>query len=378
MARLLTVAALVLASASAASAQEPSTELMLQIGVHSEHSSGRRAGFAGDHGTDPFQSYVWANETLCWLSASGREPATIPAVGWHFRGRVLKRTGDDFLVDIEWSRLWDRGTRSDDGPKGSMQVTLRAGEPLTLDEVAPAVVGCSIVGARLEAAIVPQLRSRRLVGGGGRGGGSGGIGAGPVGAASGAGGTGTGSGSGQRVGGGAGSGSGGSGSGTTGTGAGAGGRGTGASGSGTGATQRIIPMLEAARQRFDAEVWLVHKLPSGIENVQRLTFVFGQMSTQFGFPPVEVTKDGERATVDVGGSLRIGTVGGQEKLIVSLGRTIKKKTTSMGASFKPLDIPQGSDVLSFELPSMTSKTDPSLLSHFEGHLFSVRLRVTPR
>ncbi len=182
--RLLTLAALAIASASSARAQEAATDLGLRIGIHSQQANGRFAGFAGDSGIESFESYAWANETLCLLSASVREPATIPAVGWHFRGRVVKRTGDEFLVDIEWARLWDRSTRLPNGPKGSMQVTLRTGEPLTLDEVTPAVGGCPVIGARLEAAILPQMRSRRPAGGGGgAGGGSGGAGVGGSGAA---------------------------------------------------------------------------------------------------------------------------------------------------------------------------------------------------
>jgi hypothetical protein len=48
----------------------------------------------------------------------------------------------------------------------------------------------------------------------------------------------------------------------------------------------------------------------------------------------------------------------------------------MGGSFKPVDIPAGSEVLSFELPTYSSDSD--LRSHFQGHEFSVRIRVTPK
>jgi hypothetical protein len=281
---------------------------------------GRAGGFAGDQGHEPFESYVWANESLCTCGASERELSTAPAFGWHIRGRVLKVTGNDFFVDVQWRRLWDRGVRRTDGPNGSMQVTLRAGDRLTLDEVAPLGESCGIASARLEAAIVPRFR--RGIGG-------------PVGVGSGA-----------VAGGGAGGAAGGRAWGT-------------------------------ARQ-FGAEVWLVHKLPSGTEDVQRLTLEFGRISTRFSFPPVEVTKDGQKATVDVGGVLRIATVGSEDKLTVSLGRTIKRKISSSGGSFTQCDIPGGNDVLSFELPVMTSRSDPSLASHFEGHAFSVRLRVTPK
>ena len=71
MLHLLTIAALVLARGQAAPPQDPSTEPMLEIGLHTQRSDGRRASFAGNHGIDQFQSYVWGNESLCWLSASG-------------------------------------------------------------------------------------------------------------------------------------------------------------------------------------------------------------------------------------------------------------------------------------------------------------------
>jgi hypothetical protein len=376
----LFVAALLLAGTSVARTQEQSSEPVLRIGVHSQQQDGRFAGFAGDAGIESFQSYVWANESLCMLSASDNEPSTTPAVGWHFRGRVLKRTGDDFLVDIEWARLWDKYTRLAEAPKGSLQVTLRPNEPLTLDEITPRAAGCQVIGARLEAAILPQPRSRSVVGGGGRG--AGGVGAAGA-AAGGAGAGGFATASGGRAGGGTGPGAGGRG--TTG----AGGRGAGSAGASpavTGDSARGIsiypstlpytPIPETYRQQFDAEVWLVHKLPSGNEEVQRLTLVFGRTATRFAFPPVEVVRDGEKGTVDVAGTLYIGSVRSQEKLVVHLDRTIKKRTTMVGGSFKPIDIPAGSEVLSFELP--TNSSDSDLRSHFHGHEFSVRLRVTPK
>lgn len=394
MCRLLAIAALIFACASTARAQEPPGELTLRIGIHSQQSTGRFAGFAGDSGIEPFESYAWANETLCLLSASVREPATIPAVGWVFRGRVLKRTGDEFLVDIEWARLWDHNTRLTNGPKGSMQVTLHVGEPLTLDEVTPTSGGCQVIAARLEAAILPQVRPRRLAGGGGGAGvGSGGAGGGGRGAASGAAAGGIGAGSSQRgSGGGYGGASGGGTTGTPGTSAGARaggpdlGSGAGDPGSHPVPNPDRLPFAlqpwETDRRQFDAEVWLVHKLPSGTEEVQRLTFGFGRTPTRFAFPPIEVIKDGQKGTVDVIGSLYLGSGVRQglrrTQLIVHLGRTTKKKTTTLGGSFKPVDIPAGNDVLSFVLPVTASSSDPDLQSHFEGHSFSVRLRVTPR
>jgi hypothetical protein len=350
MVRLYALAALVFAG-QPQPVQDPTAAFVLEIGLRSQQADGRAGGFAGDEGTDPFESYVWANESLCTRGASDRELSTAPAFGWHIRGRVLKVTGNDFFVDVQWRRLWDRGVRLTSGPNGSLQVTLRAGDKLTLDEVTPSESTCGIASARLEASIVPRFR--RTI-------------AGPVGVERGA-----------AAGGGAGGAGGGRGWGSSRAGAGvtAGGAGGGGGRGGAGGGYGARSGNQTSSRQFGAEVWLVHKLPSGTEDVQRLTLEFGRISTAFGFPPVEVAKDGEKATVHVGGSLRIATVGGQDKLMVSVHRTIKKNSTAGGGAVTQIDVPGGNDVLSFELPALTSKTDPTLKSHFDGHSFSVRLRV---
>lgn len=366
MGHLFAAAALVLAGAPVARTQEQSSELVLRIGVHSQQQDGRFAGFAGDAGIESFQSYVWANDTLCMLSASDNEPPATPAVGWHFRGRVLKRTGDEFQVDIEWVRLWDKYARLTEGPKGTMQVTLRPNEPLTLDEVTPRAAGCQVVGARLEAAILQQPRSRLMAGGGGGGrGGAGSVGAGGGGIGGGAGGRGFGGGSGGRSGAGTGTASGGIG----GAGGGASSRG---GGSGAAAAGSQVPS-----RQFGAEVWLVHKPPSGNEEVQRLTFTFGQTGTEFGFPPTELVKDDVKAIVEISGVLSWIMVGPEPKLLVLVGRDIRRDlrnnaVSASGGAAKTISLPGEQEVISFELPPWR---EPAALA---GHQFSVRLRVTPK
>ena len=361
MTRGLWVASFVLAGGIAAPAQEPPAALELRIGVHTQLSSGRLAGFAGDGGIDRFESYAWANESLCLLSASSREPAAPPAVGWHFRGAVLKRGNDEFLVEIEWVRLWDQFTRLTDGPKGTMQVTLRPGEPLTLDEVIPLSGACQVIAARLEAAILPQIRPRR-----GGGGGYGGVGGG-AGYGSGGGGASTGAASGAGA--------------SAGPVRGGYGRGSGGGTTTNGVPDRLsIPALSAVEtysRQFNAEAWLVHRLPNGVENVQRMTFVFGRIFTRSKFPPITVVKDGEKGTVEVGVNLAVAASNGRERLIVSLSRTIAKSNRSEGGSYMQIDIPAPGEVLSFELPWLSTK-ETTLRPHFEGHSFSIRLRVTPR
>ena len=338
MPQLLALAGLLIASGQSAAApsQAASTNLVLEIGVYTYRGSDRR-GFAGNHGLNALQSYAWGDETLCSLAASSREPSQTPGTGWHFSGRVLKRTGDDFLVDIEWSRLWDRSTRLTDPPKGSMQVTLRAGDRLSLDDVTPAVEStCQIAGARLEAAVVAWSAPVRLIGGTGSGSGArtgsaGAKGAGPI-------------------------------------------RGQGRSGSGAISSPAVADgMLVAPLQ---AEVWLVHKLPSGTEEVQRLKFAFGTTGSDFAFPPIEIGKDADKISVDVTGRLRAVVTNGQRKMLMTVNRTAKRDRAFSGGSAKIIDLPENDEVLSFELPTAPPQADPQAL--LAGHQFSLRLRVTAK
>ena len=114
-------------------------------------------------------------------------------------------------------------------------------------------------------------------------------------------------------------------------------------GSGGGTTTNGVPdrssvpalsAVETYSRQFNAEAWLVHRLPNGVENVQRMTFVFGKMLTHFKFPPITVMKDGDKGTVEVGVSLALMASTGRERLMVGLSRTIAKSNRSEGGSYK--------------------------------------------
>ena len=307
-------------------AQQTSGELALEIALRTYHVDERVRGSAGDHGVEPFQSYVWTSATLCQVAASDSEPASVPAIGWHFSGRVIERTGDEFLVSIEWRRLWFNSVRLTDGANGVMQVRMRTDRRLELDVVGPiAASSCGMAGARLEAAIVARPR----VTSGGTGGGSAGAGAIRRGGAGGA----TGGGS-------------------------------------TTSPQNAVVVRSLPNASFLAELWLIHKLPDGAEESQRYATNLGEQGAPFGFPPVSVRTDSGAVAVEVSGRITPVLIRDSAGIQLSIGRSVGR---SMGGSFTSLPLPAPGEVLSFELPSPSRSQDP-----LGDHRFSLRLRLTPK
>jgi hypothetical protein len=399
------------------------TPLTLEVAVRGYLSDGPSGSLAGDSSSDKLESYVWADQTLCGMGAGDNPPSNTPWVGWHFTGNVVSAVSGQLTVRLEWQRMWENGRRSD-GPKSGRQLTLRGGERIELDRIAPARSGaCGTVEAKLEAGV--STRPAYLIGvpggvvGGVLGGGVGGVARG----------------SGRGVPGGV--------TGEPGRGSGAGGgRGsaTGGSGSGSGAGRGMEPLQLRSRNLLfgsigtqDAEIWLVHKRPDGSEIVQQQTVRFSNSGTPFAFPPVQVAGRGGEITLDITGRLQMvsdslaryrvfqrdgdaytlysrsltaqagqgrgsgggrgGAAGGgttgagavaspadpnspSPLIIVTISRRARRANPfidTRGTTEMSLQLPKQDDVLSFELPPLQKATEDLLA----GHLFSIRLRVTP-
>lgn len=160
---------------------------VLDISLHSIRADGRSTGRAGNSGAEPFAGYASTTDTFCGMAAFSSEPVDLTGTIWKFSGEILGRDGDQFVVKISWTRLWQQGRRVGTEPGGSTQVTLHMGERLVLDSIdAPTPNACDVVTARLEAVMTTrapwQLRSgggAQSVGvGGARAGGSSGGGRG--------------------------------------------------------------------------------------------------------------------------------------------------------------------------------------------------------
>jgi hypothetical protein len=342
--------------------------LTLEIMARRITADGGVGGMAGDHGIDAFDSHVWTTSPgLCGLGASNDEPVDrAPHVGWKFSGRVLARTpgaaGDVLSVRIEWERVWDAGTRLAAGrPGGSQTVNMREDDVLVLDRVTPTTTGlCNVVEIRLEAAVTSR-RFPTMVVGAGRGAGVGARGGrgGAGGVAGGRGGAATGAVAGGR-----------------------GGTGTILRGSLASDLAELGEALRARRSAYRAEIWLVHRLPDGVERVQQQTLTFGSAGTDWSFPPVIVPRAGtargdESIGVRIEGHLT--TVLGQGTTAPHLRFTISRDVRSQeaiylsGRSATVIPMPGAGEVIAFELPPLRKEAEELL----KNHRFSLRLRVTP-
>jgi hypothetical protein len=167
--------------------------------------------------------------------------------------------------------------------------------------------------------------------------------------------------------------------------------------------------LSTVSGSYDAEVWLVHKMPNGNEAVQQQSIRFGTAAREFAFPPVQVEgKDGP-ITLDFTGSLQVlggpgrgtwalaaarGFRAGQATTVtaqrpqegassdatamfaVSIARRARRGTPfidTRGATDISIQVPKPGDVFSFELPPLQKATEDLL----KGHTFSLRVRFTP-
>ena len=332
-------------------------------------------------------------------------------------------------VQVDWQRMWDAG-RSVTGPSGSSRMTLRPGDSVPLDSIVAEPVASTCPGTNMTLYVGPEASGlsrggAARAGGGGRGT-SGGAGFGGTGAGAGAGGAGSGgggvvgarpggmSGSGGGRGGGfggggvvgarpvsPGDGSGGAvssnGDGVMSTGGGVTFRGSSgegrSNGAGAGACRAANPRpsnglrvmtsdgqcaqvyttFEPSTLRVvNVELWLVHKLPTGAEQVQFKKVQTQPMNGNFTFDPVTVEGADGPFTVEIQGFVQAQERDGNQFLAVGVIRSVtggaNSKSTSLSGSSRVIAMPAADDVVSAEIPER-------FVTRLAGHIFSLRLKV---
>ena len=383
----------------------PPGDLVLEIAVARYEPTDRRTSHASINGSAEVATTFFMTDT-CSVGAGRvnyrtmggavqggghitfRDPDSVGGLrlhtAWEASGRVVDRTPYGLAVAIDWRRVTQDGREIANGPSGSMQVTIRAGERLTLDTVSPppgsTSVPCTNAAAiRLEAAVVSRTERTTVTGvRGGRGGGGRGGGGGGAGAVAGGSGAAVAGGTGGAV---AGSSRGGA----------AGGRGAGASGgrgraggagaSQTGARRTVEEYYRVLNtRRLNVELWLVHGRPNQEEAVQRVN-VRTAGPTNFGFPTIALgTSDG--ASFEVNGQIQVVpdavVVNGQpvpdsaRRVSVFIQRRIFTTADPRGTAWsttKIIEMPAAADVVEFELPPLEGEA-------YKGHRLSLRLRIT--
>ena len=341
--QLLTVVAM----SSQASPQMPPIGPIVQVGVYTYKADGTIGARA--FGTPPLDSVVWTSESLCQVGA-GRMAGTPPAHAWKFSGTLVSQTPDEAVIQLEWQRTYDHG-QSTSGRGGSVQLTLRRGEPVPLDFASPTASTCGVTSVGFEARYESGVRLPAA-----------------------------GSGSGGGIGGGAGRGSGG----------GSGGGGAvieSASSSSSSTSSTVEGSNRGARagarrpEMFDVNLWLVRTAPGREEEVRHQALRSTPDGARFSFAPVTIDAADGQVSVQVNGSYSLTDDGRQ--LAFTTNRVVSfrpaasspQRTTvssSKGEGKMVIAMPAPEDVVEFELPPFGIGVGPGAPDKF-----SIRVRIRP-
>ena len=132
---LMLLPALLLAGQSATVQQAKLSEPTVQVGLFSYHADGTAAGSA--FGTaERLESTVFASGSLCQLGAGYRDLPAMAAHAWKFTGHVVSANAESAVVQLEWQRVMSEGAAVSEAPT-SVELTLKAGDRVLLDSVAP-------------------------------------------------------------------------------------------------------------------------------------------------------------------------------------------------------------------------------------------------
>jgi hypothetical protein len=120
----------------------------------------------------------------------------------------------------------------------------------------------------------------------------------------------------------------------------------------------LLPLgaVEGGAATLDADLWLVRKLPSGVEQAHHQSVKVPAQGASFSFPAVTVPTSKGDVAVEIGGTFkRYRAPAGNEFLFVSMTRGITGATTPAGGvsggTGTVIPLPGPAEVLSIELPA---------------------------
>jgi hypothetical protein len=384
------VSLLLVATALVSTAQPQSTvdpPVQLEITLRGYRTDGSLSGSTESTMAEKVPNRTWIDLTSC-STGVGINPhsSSLPpsAMVWQYSGRIVEHTGSEYVVEISVHRV--DATVSDASPR---TMTLHLGVPVVLDAVS-GQGECGIRSARLEVSVASALEMRVGAGGGARSA----SGVGMDRASAGAGGSGATAGGGGGV-----SNLGGRGSAGTAGGGGIGygatnGRngvgvmtaaalvrtaaagdsavvdlsGNGASTGSAGSVRTLLRPIPAAS--YDVELWLIHTAADGPPETWHIAGHLDPLGQVSEFSPVAVQTTHGIGTVSVAAMIRpMMTAEGLTVLLATIARVLSSGEGS-GVTDKVIPMPGPADVVSFEMPSRGTSSDPIVQ-------FSLRVRVTP-
>ena len=100
----------------------------------------------------PTVVHVFGRRSVCETAVSGGPEPRDAGFGWRLTSQTVSVTESVVTVSIDWRRVWDRGQKIVNGPAGTVQLRLHAGDRIPLDHIQnPSQTdGCRAVGMGLE------------------------------------------------------------------------------------------------------------------------------------------------------------------------------------------------------------------------------------
>jgi hypothetical protein len=347
--RLVALAAAILIAGEpqAAAGQAPADTPIVQVGLFGYRADGTQSSIAYD--TEPsLDSIVYISASgpeRCLMGAGNKQPPAAATDVWRFSGKVVSSTSEEVVLQLDWQRqLADGGAVG--SPGASQQLTLRAGDRVLLDSATPQNVPCwTSVG--FEARYMPSPM-RGMIASAKKGASQAPLGGGGVASSGGA--TSV-SGHARHP----------------------------VSGSGGGRREWV-----SAFPNFDVSLWLVRSVAGKQDEVWHQTLRTGHDETAFAFAPVTAETARGPVVLQVTGSVAVSSSPAGPQLQFETKRRATYPATDaaprdggqdvQGGSRTTIPLPGPEEVLSFQLPPLTGRSDrPAVPDQL-----SVRVRITPR
>ena len=234
--------------------------------------------------------HMFARRSVCDPAVGGAAEPADAGYGWRIASTVISRSDRDIVISIDWRRLWDGGRRIQNGPGSTVQLTLHPGDRIPLDHITNAAPrpDCRAVGLGLEVRLVQSALQRRAI-------------------------------------------------------------------------TSVLPLgaTPGGAQAVDADLWLIHTLPSGVQRVVHQTARIPASGGKFAFGPAEVTTSRGQFSVEFTGTIeRYRAPTGAEFMLLSLTRTVKggglPAVGLSGSTGTTVALPSPDQVFSFEMPGGAS------------------------
>ncbi len=328
------VIALVCACIPATLVAQSISEPRIQVGLFSHRLDGSFAAAAFDSGA-ALDSTAWVNQ--CSAGAgTGERPTANATDSWRFTGRVLSADNERAVVQLNWRRTLSQGQKTA-GNEASVQLSIRNGQSVTLDQAAPSCPTMNITfearygpvafqGVRPSGVTAPMSgivrgsvsRNSELPGS------------------------------------------------------------TGVSPETAGSNQPI-----PSTRTFNVDLWIVHTIPGRADQVMHPQLRINESGGEVTLAPIRVNTAAGISTVQITASLQVVVANGaEERLVFHTVRRVTPPTVGAAAPDSSHDIvgsstvmnrlPGPDDVVSYELPPIQvgSETLPDR--------FSIRVKIAPR